>query len=150
MRIGTWKLGVEHVLIAIARGACSNGDTGAAPSSAASTVSASAVSAAQLGAVVCSDPPQRMGVDAEVYTAESWTCAHDGEHVRVDVYMDKTQQQGAAKILTDFYKSAGDNRSLGDLPLVCGTLWSIGVDSNTTRDQFIQALTTAGLAAQHC
>ncbi len=108
------------------------------------------VSAQALAAVVCSDTPIRMDKSAELYTKESWNCTASGEKARIDLYADAAQQQKAAQVLLDFYKSSGDNRTLADLPIVCGTGWAIGVDFNETRDALIPKLVAAGFDASIC
>jgi hypothetical protein len=81
-------------------------------------------------AVVCDDEPQRMDQGAEAMTAESWECTSGGEQARIDVYESDDQMMEALRLLSEFYDSSGDQRSLDELPSVCGDLFSVGLDSN--------------------
>ena len=103
-----------------------------------------------LAAVVCTTPAKRMSADSEQYTDESWNCRHDDEDVRIDLFADADQARKANDVLVHFYRSSGDKRSLAELPLICGHLYSIGVDTNETRDDLIGKLRTAGFRASTC
>jgi len=104
----------------------------------------------KLAEVVCSNSPNRMDSAAEVYTDESWNCSYGNEQVRIDLYTDEQQMDRAAQATLDFYASMGDNRTLGDLPVICGENWNIGIDFNETRDALIDALVAVGIAATTC
>jgi hypothetical protein len=104
----------------------------------------------QLAAVLCAERPTRMSRDAERYTAESWQCAGGYGKVRIDLYAGEDQQRAAGVAVIDFYRAAGDQRSLAELPLLCGVGWGAGFDFNTSRDEALAALGAAGLAVMLC
>lgn len=108
------------------------------------------VSVQQLADVVCAVPPTRMDDAAEVYTQESWTCSYNDEQVRIDLYTTEDQMAEAARVTLDVYASSGDNRTLAELPVICGSKWTIGVDFNDTRDALIPELVNAGIPASIC
>lgn len=108
------------------------------------------VSIETLAGLVCADTPTRMGPEAETHTQESWTCNRNSEKVRIDLYSDDAQQATAGQIVLDYFASIGDDRTLAELPLICGTLWAIGIDFNETRDLLIDQLVSAGLDAHTC
>ena len=109
-----------------------------------------AVDAGQLAKVVCDDSPSRMDADAERYTQESWQCSYKGESVRIDIYKSADEQATANQVVSDFYKSSGDEKALADLPLLCGSNWGIGVDFNETRDALIASLSSNGFKSSTC
>jgi hypothetical protein len=91
-----------------------------------------------------------MSKDAELYTTESWQCAGSYGKVRIDLYNGEDQQQAAGLAVLAFYRAAGDQRSLGELPLLCGVGWGAGFDFNTSRDQALAALGAAGAPTKPC
>ena len=103
-----------------------------------------------ISAVVCDNAPTRLGADAEVLTEQSWKCAKGGEQIRIDLYANDAEQQAAQTQILAFYRGAGDKRSLAELPIVCGMRFGVGSDTNASRDAFITALTSAGIAASTC
>jgi hypothetical protein len=109
-----------------------------------------AISAEAIADVVCTEPATRMGPEAEVLTDESWTCSRSGDQVRIDLYANGAQMGEAQEMLRDFYESAGDTRSLADLPFVCGDGWTVGFDFLETRDSAISELVAAGFSAGTC
>ena len=108
------------------------------------------MTAADLAQTACATPIIRMDKTAELYTSGSWTCTLKNEHIRIDLYDSENQKSRADAVLIGFYKQAGDSRSLAELPLVCGANWSVGTDSNSTRDALITAFKGKGLVASTC
>lgn len=106
--------------------------------------------AQELAAVVCTTLPERMSPEAEIFTDESWTCLHNGEQVRIDLYGDDDQMTKAEQFVLDLYRSSGDNRSLAELPLVCGSKWTVGFDLNEARDVLTLLLEGAGIEVSDC
>jgi hypothetical protein len=104
----------------------------------------------QLSKLICAANPTRMGAEAEQYTKESWKCDHKGESVRIDIFESDKQQAEANQVVMDFYEASGDQKPLSELPLVCGSKWTLGVDFNETRDSLITLLATNGLEASTC
>ena len=102
-----------------------------------------------IAGVVCDDAAKRIAGDPEAPNG-SWECTKKAEHVRIDFYVDEAEQQKAKEQLLAFYKDAGDNRSLAELPIICGPRFGIGTDTNATRDALIAELNGAEIAASIC
>lgn len=108
------------------------------------------ITAEVLAAQVCTSPLTRMDGEAETFTESSWNCSFAGEQVRIDMFESESQKEVAKGVTRDFYRSMGDNRSLAELPVLCGETWTVGVDFNETRDALIAKLSSAGLSVSTC
>lgn len=102
-----------------------------------------------IAGLVCDDAAKRLSGDPEAPNG-SWECTKNGEHVRIDFYVDEAEQQKAREQLLASYRDAGDNRSLAELPVVCGSRFGIATDTNATRDAVIDDLNAAEIKASTC
>ena len=99
--------------------------------------------------LVCDDAATRLAGDPEAPNG-SWECTKNAEDVRIDFYVDDAEHDRAKEQLLASYRSAGDNRSLAELPLICGPRFGIGTDTNVTRDALIADLAAAEIKASTC
>lgn len=130
---------------------CAGGNSPTATESVSSSTNQAVVASLDsISAVLCDGAPERASSEAEVYTKASYYCIHGSEGVRIDFYESSEQQVAANKVVLDYYASLGDPRTLADLPIGCGALWTFGVDFNETRDVLIAALNASGLPAARC
>lgn len=99
--------------------------------------------------LACDGAATRLTGDPEAPNG-SWECTKNAEHVRIDFYADDAEQQAAEEQLLAFYRKAGDNRPLAELPIICGPRFGIATDTTATRDALIAALMAAEIKVPTC
>jgi len=101
-------------------------------------------------ALVCDDGATKLETSAQPWSGESWECTKQGERLRIDFYLNDTEQRKAQQALLDSYRAKGDARPLSELPVLCGSRFAIGSDTVDIRDALIEDLAGARVAASTC
>src|SRR5581483_4095329 len=122
-------------------GAASAGRTGESAESATTTQNSSKPFAAGnrppidiVVGVVCDDASAPVDSRAEGWSGRSWKCTKHGEPVRIDFYDNDAGGRKAKDAFVAGFRGRADNRSLAQLPIVCGNEFGIEAQTVGTRD----------------
>ena len=98
---------------------------------------------------ICDTEPTKVD-GGEQSATESWDCEFEGESVRVALFASPADLNSANEAIKQYYAEFEDNRSLAELPMLCGPDWRAGFNFNSERDSLLQTLQSAGVEAGLC
>ena len=98
---------------------------------------------------ICDNEPTRVN-GGEPSAKESWDCEFEGNSVRVALFASPADLNSANEAIKQYYEEFEDNRSLAELPMLCGSNWRAGFNFNSERDSLLQTLQSAGVEAGLC